>query len=196
MSRGLTNTMKRSLLNRAFVVAISTAGSHPALSHAACDYSWNWVAQACQRVANVASNGSWDGFVTGYGWHIDGYTNYSQLNAYSWGGGVGKHLTDANGNDDLLFAMVFSDSHKSPEPIGGFARQWFTRPVLGGWSLGGGYLAGVTAREDIAHYAPVPVVLPVVSVRYRVVSLMGTVIPRIPGINKGDVAFFFGRVEF
>jgi hypothetical protein len=43
---------------------------------------------------------------------------------------------------------------------------------------------------------PVPVVLPVVSVRYRVVSLMGTVIPRIPGINKGDVAFFFGRVEF
>jgi hypothetical protein len=31
---------------------------------------------------------------------------------------------------------------------------------------------------------------------YRVVSLMGTLIPRIPGINKGDVAFFFGRVEF
>jgi hypothetical protein len=26
--------------------------------------------------------------------------------------------------------------------------------------------------------------------------LMGTLIPRIPGINKGDVAFFFGRVEF
>jgi hypothetical protein len=33
-------------------------------------------------------------------------------------------------------------------------------------------------------------------VRYRKASVMGTIIPRIPGLNDGDVAFFWGRYEF
>jgi palmitoyl transferase len=188
--------MRTGLGKIAFVVAVAGTGVMPDSSQASCDYSWQWLASACQRVSNVASEGRWDAIVSGYGWHIDGYPDHAELNAYSWGGGAGKHLSDAGGNEDILFAMAFSDSHKNVEPIGGFVRQWFTRPVLGGLSVGGGYLAGITAREDIAHYVPVPIALPVASVRYRQVSIMGTLLPRVPGINKGDVAFFWGRVEF
>lgn len=170
----------------------------PLVARAACGYSTAWISAACQRMARVAGQGTWDLYLTGYGWHIDGYSEEkkSTLNADSYGGGAGKHFTDQDGNEDILFAFVFLDSHKNPEPIGGWARQWYTRPVLGGLSVGGGYFAGFTARNDIAHYLPLPLALPVASVRYRQASLMGTVIPRIPGLNKGDVAFFWGRYEF
>ena len=96
----------------------------------------------------------------------------------------------------MPFAFAFLDSHKNVQPIAGYARQWYTTPVLGGLSLGGGYFAGFTARSDIAHYLPLPIALPIGSVRYRRVSAMATFIPRVPGINKGDVAFFWGRYEF
>ncbi|CCD35859.1 Lipid A acylation protein PagP,palmitoyltransferase [Candidatus Paraburkholderia kirkii UZHbot1] len=125
----------------------------------------------------VANDGTWDLYLTGYGWHIDGYDDSSNLNANSWGDGAGKHWTDANGNQDILFAFAFLDSHKNIQPIGG-------------------YFAGFTARSDVAHYLPVPLALPIGSVRYQRASVMATFIPRIPGINKGDVAFFWGRYEF
>jgi len=163
---------------------------------AQCDYKHDWLSSACERVMRVAHDGTWDLYVTGYGWHIDGYTNRSELNPWSWGGGAGKHWVDANGNEDLLFAMAFSDSHHNVEPIVGYARQWYTNPVLGGLQVGGGFFAGFTARSDVAHYLPLPLAFPVASMRYRRTSFLGTFIPRIPGLNDGDVAFFFGRYEF
>jgi len=51
-------------------------------------------------------------------------------------------------------------------------------------------------HQDIAHYVPVPLLLPMASVRYRKASIMATLLPRLPGINVGDVAFFWGRYEF
>lgn len=161
-----------------------------------CDYKWNWVSSACQRVTRVAKDGTWDLYLTGYGWHIDGYDESGNINPNSWGGGAGKHWTDANGNQDILFGLVFLDSHEHIQPIVGYARQWYTKPVLGGLSLGGGYFLGITARSDIAHYLPVPLALPIGSVRYQRASIMATWIPRIPSISKGDVAFFWGRYEF
>lgn len=163
---------------------------------AQCDYKHEWLSSACERVMRVAHDGTWDLYVTGYGWHIDGYNNRSELNPWSWGGGAGKHWIDANGNEDLLFAIAFSDSHHNFEPIVGYARQWYTDRALGGLQLGGGFFAGFTARSDVAHYLPLPLAFPVASIRYRRTSIMGTFIPRIPGLNDGDVAFFFGRYEF
>jgi len=171
----------------------------PLQAHAACDFSSTWLQGVCGRVTRVWDDGTWDLYLTGYGWHINGYTQEElhALNEKSWGGGAGKHYTDENGNDDILFAMVFLDSHDSPEPIGGWARQWYTPPVLGGLSLGGGYFAGVTMRADIAHYVPIPLVLPVASLRYRRASVMGTLIPPLPGgANKGAVGFFWARYQF
>ncbi|WP_321791942.1 antimicrobial peptide resistance and lipid A acylation PagP [Caballeronia sp. J97] len=187
--------MKKTLV-KAVTVSMLCA---PLAAHAddkECDYKRDWMSAACARVMRVAHEGTWDLYLTGYGWHIDGYDDTSHLNSNSWGGGAGKHWTDANGNQDILFAFAFLDSHKHIQPIGGYARQWYTTPVLGGLSVGGGYFAGFTARSDIAHYLPVPVALPIGSVRYQRASVMATFIPRIPGINKGDVAFFWGRYEF
>lgn len=183
----------------AIALALSVGVVFPRDAHAGCDYSSAWLQGACGRVARVWNDGTWDAYVTGYGWHIDGFTAEERhaINAKSWGGGFGKHYTDANGNEDVLFFLVFLNSHDSPEPILGWARQWFTKPVLGGLSLGGGYFAGISARNDVAHYVPFPLVLPVVSLRYRKASLMGTFIPRLPGgANPGDLGFFWARYEF
>lgn len=170
----------------------------PNAAAAECGEGQAWYAAGCRRVVRAATDGSWDLYLTGYGWHIDGYSDSHRaaLNARSWGGGAGKHWTDANGNEDIVFAFVFLDSHDHLEPIGGYARQWYTTPVLGGLSLGGGYFVGATARDDVAHYVPLPIALPVASLRYRKLSAMGTFIPRLGGLNKGDVAFFWARYEF
>lgn len=181
-------------------LALGTAAVPPARADgaAACPPGDGYLGDGCRRVARVATAGSWDLYLTGYAWHIDGYSDEQRhaLNAKSWGGGAGKHWTDERGNEDILFAFVFLDSHVRPEPIGGYARQWFTPPVLGGLSVGGGFFAGFTARKDVMSYLPVPLALPVASVRYRRASVMGAFIPHIPGANKGDVAFFWVRYEF
>jgi palmitoyl transferase len=170
----------------------------PSAAAAQCGDSDGLYATHCRRATRVVQQGSWDLYLTGYGWHIDGYTSSyrTSLNARSWGGGAGKHWTDAGGAEDIVFAFVFLDSHDRLEPIGGYARQWYTRPVLGSLSLGGGYFIGVTARDDVLHYAPLPLALPIASIRYRKLSAMGTLIPRLGGLNKGDVAFFWMRYEF
>jgi hypothetical protein len=190
--------MKKTLVKAVTLSMLCVPSCVPFAAHAddkQCDYQHEWMSSACERVMRVAHDGTWDLYLTGYGWHIDGYDD-EKLNANSWGGGAGKHWTDANGNQDILFAFAFLDSHKNIQPIGGYARQWFTKPVLGGLSLGGGYFAGFTARSDIAHYLPLPLALPIGSLRYQRASIMATFIPRIPGINKGDVAFFWTRYEF
>ena len=68
--------------------------------------------------------------------------------------------------------------------------------MLGGLQAGGGFFVGFTARSDIAHYLPLPLALPIGSIRYRSTSVMATIIPHIPGLNDGNVAFFWGRYEF
>jgi hypothetical protein len=187
--------MNRALV-RTIVVSLMATSCAVRAADGACDYKHDWLSAACERVMRVAHDGTWDLYVTGYGWHIDGFTDRSELNPWSYGGGAGKHWTDANGNEDILFAFAFSDSHHNVEPIGGYAKQWYTKPVLGGLQAGGGYFVGITARSDVAHYVPLPLALPVASVRYGKASLMGTIIPRIPGLNDGDVAFFWGRYAF
>lgn len=189
-------TMKTKLLKAVMVSMLCAPLAARADDSKECDFKRDWMSSACQRVMRVVHDGTWDLYVTGYGWHIDGFNDRSELNPWSYGGGAGKHWIDANGNEDILFAFAFSDSHHNFEPIGGYARQWYTKPVLGGLQAGGGFFVGVTARSDIGHYVPLPLALPIGSVRYRRASVMATIIPHIPGLNDGDVAFFWGRYEF
>ncbi|SDV51190.1 antimicrobial peptide resistance and lipid A acylation PagP [Chitinasiproducens palmae] len=183
--------MNKKTASLALAVSLSTSSCG---AFAGC--GGGWFDQTCQRISDVAHNGAWDLYVTGYGWHIDGYGDRRHsLNANSYGFGVGKHLTGANGHQDMLFAFAFLDSHKNVQPIAGYARQWFTRPV-GDFSVGGGYFIGVTARQDILHYVPIPIGLPIGSLRYKRVSLMATFIPHLGSLNEGNLAFFWGRYEF
>lgn len=163
-----------------------------------CDIHTSWVRSFCERAARVSDQGTWDVYVLGYGYHFD-RTKSEQvdpMNSRSYGAGFGKHWTDASGNEDLLFAFAFLDSHDHVEPVAGYARQWYTRPVLGGLSLGAGFAAGFTARDDVLHYVPVPIVAPVASLRYRRASIMATVIPRFGGIASASVVLTWARYEF
>lgn len=163
-----------------------------------CDVDTSWVRSLCERAARTADQGTWDLYVFGYGFHFD-RTKSEQvdpLNARSYGFGMGKHWAESSRSEDLLFAFAFLDSHDHIEPVVGYAHQWFTPPVLGGLQLGAGIAAGVTARNDILHYIPVPIAAPVVSLRYRRASIMATVIPRFGNIASASVVLTWLRVEF
>lgn len=112
-----------------------------------------------------------------------------QFNERPWGLGAGRYRYDADGDWHAVYAMAFLDSHKDVEPFVGYAFQKVWRP-LDGWRLGAGFTAGVTARSDYS-YAPLPAVLPLVSVEYRRLALQATYIPG--GHNNGNVLFAWLR---
>ena len=117
------------------IFAVANAGA------ADCSGMGEWLNAACARIDRVARDGRPDVYVSGYSWHDPG--TYSEekrksLNDHAWGLGVGRHLADADGNEDLVVGMVFSDSHYKPELMAGFAHLWFS-PVMGKFALGAGY---------------------------------------------------------
>ncbi len=152
-----------------------------------------------EHVTKPYTQGSWDIYLLGYGWHSPaGYSEErrQELNTWSYGAGAGKRWSDANGNEDLLYAFAFLDSHKKVEPIAGYARQWFTAPIGGVLSLGAGFTLAITAREDILHYFPLPIALPIISAKIKNASLMATVVPRIGSINRGTTVLAWARYSF
>lgn len=160
-------------------------------------HSQSWIKRVSDNMTNILQNGNWDIYITGYGWHGRGYSTQRrhELNQFSYGGGFGKSLVDENGNQNLLYGFVFSDSHHKPQPIIGYGKQWFKK-ISCLLSLGAGYTAAITSRTDILSGIPVPVVLPVFSIKVSKVSLMGTFLPKLSSVNKGDVLFVWGRIEF
>lgn len=160
----------------------------------------SWAHSASQNLLNIYNNGSPDLYVTGYTWHDPStYTEAkrSVLNARAWGLGWGKHLVDANGNDELVYALIFSDSHWNAEPVVGYAKQWLWRPFDGRFKLGAGYTAGITSRADIAKNFPIPIVLPMASVGYGDLTIYGAFLPRFNGSpNNGNVGFLFFRYAY
>ena len=162
--------------------------------------SESWLAGVGHHLQTIYDQGQPDIFLTGYTWH-DPHTysaaKLATLNSHAWGFGYVKHLVDADGNDEMIYAMMFSDSHRNAEPVVGYAKQWDWHPDHGPLVLGAGYTAGVTSRADIFNNIPFPLVLPLVSVGIGRVRLYGTFIPRVTSkLNNGNVAFFFARIAF
>lgn len=160
----------------------------------------DWVAGIGQHLETIYQQGQPDLFLTGYTWH-DPHTytaaKLATLNSHAWGFGGGTHLVDSNGNDEMVYAMVFSDSHRNAQPVVGYAKQWDWRPEGGALTLGAGYTAGLTSRADIFHNIPFPIVLPLVSIGIGRVRFYGTFLPRVSSnLNNGNVAFFFARIAF
>lgn len=151
---------------------------------------------SCAAIKQVAQTEGVDLYFTGYAWHIDGYDGRrNQKNDYSWGGGTGKHWIDASGNEDAVWSFIFMDSHHDPEPAIGYSHQWLTHSTFG-LSVGAGYYVGISARNDVLHYIPFPIALPIASIRFRDVSLIGSYLPRLGTLNNGNLAFFFSRISF
>ncbi|GAA5784250.1 lipid A palmitoyltransferase PagP [Chitiniphilus shinanonensis] len=167
-----------------------------------CDSMSNvgdWATSVCTHFGRIADEGSWDLYVTGYTWH-DPHTwtdeKRAELNANAWGGGIGKHLTDEHGNDEMLYGLAFADSHNHPELMVGYGKLWLW-PSASELSVGAGYTVGLTTRNDILGGVPFPFILPLVALRYRRASVMGTFIPSLnSSLNSGNVGFLFGRYEF
>lgn len=103
------------------------------------------------------------------------YDNRTEENAYPFGGGICRSVIDEDGNERLLFAVAFSDSHYKPEPIIGYS--WIARHnVSENFHLGAGYVLGVTFRADY-QWLPIPTPLPVINAGVSGADLYMTFIP-------------------
>ncbi len=147
-------------------------------------------------LSTIWNEGKQELYVPGYTWHNpstytqqqrDGYTTYAA------GIGYGRTWTSDSNNDHGLYAMGFQDSHNDFQPVVGYYYQWmWGKP--GGLRAGVGVTAFITARYDTegCQYCPFPAALPIASVSFWRVSLMGTYVPKFG--DRGDVAFFWAKV--
>lgn len=152
------------------------------------------IVNANKKMSDIEKNGSLDLYITGRTWHFHGFSkeSLSRFNDHAYGVGFGKRLIDKNGHEDMLYGMLFLESHYEPQFMGGYARQWYykiSKPV----SIGIGYSAGVTMRRDIFNGLPFPVILPVGSIKVGRYSIMASVLPLLP---KRGIAFIWGRISF
>jgi palmitoyl transferase len=138
-------------------------------------------------------DGRWDAYATGYAWHAPwayDKDKRDQLNSAALGGGLGRSVVDANGDTHSLYAMAFRDSHYKPQYTAGYA---WTTYWPGKWvDIGLGYTVFLFSRSDIAHYTPLPLAGPLVSLRHGEVELMATAVPGIAH-DSGNIAFVFVR---
>jgi len=148
-------------------------------------------------LSTIWKEGRQELYVPGYNWHNpatyskqqrDGYTTYAA------GIGYGRTWTSDSNNDHSLLAMTFQDSHNDIQPVVAYAYQWmWGKP--GDLRAGVGLSAGISARYDgYCQYCPFPYVLPIASLSYWRISLMGTYVPKVG--SNGDVAFFWAKIAF
>ncbi len=164
---------------------------------AECADLWDWLDKACRTLVDTYKNGGNELLVSGYAWHTP-WTwtaeKRAEENSNAWGGGWARTVEAQNGNTDTVFALVFSDSHSKPEYNLGYAWSTYWGP-RSGIQPGLGYTAMLVARSDIANGWPVPVVLPLISLRYARVTAMSAYVPNFGGgINHGSVFYVFGRI--
>ncbi|HEX9301869.1 MAG TPA: hypothetical protein VF959_05915 [Casimicrobiaceae bacterium] len=170
----------------------------PASARAAeCADLWDWVNTACRRLVDTYTQGSNELIVSGYAWHLP-WTwtaeRRAQENEYAWGGGWARTTERDNGDTDTVFFLVFSDSHRQPEfNLGyGWSTYWRARDSV---QPGLGYTAMIIQRPDIASGIPVPVILPIFSLRYEKFTLLSTYIPTLNGgVNHGSILYVFGKI--
>lgn len=149
-----------------------------------------WLSQQVDGFKNVLSDGRTGLILPLYTNHPTwDYDNRHEENGAPFGGGLVRSVLDERGNERMVYAIAFSDSHYSVEPFLGYA--W-----LGRWNLdanadlhvGAGYLLGLTFREDY-HWYPIPAPLPLINAGYKNLDFYMTYIP------VSNVFFFFSRVQ-
>lgn len=155
--------------------------------------------QTQQRFGAIVDDGADALYLSGYAHH--GRNTYSreklnELNEKNWGGGYGKTLRNAAGNDESLYFMAISDSHKQAQVMAGYAYEWIWPLANTGLEAGLGYTAMLVSREDYFGRVPFPIALPLMSIGVPKVKLMASYVPRLSA-NKGngDVLFMFMRIE-
>jgi palmitoyl transferase len=170
----------------------------PAVHAAECADLWDWINKGCRRIVDTYDNGKNELLVSGYAWHLP-WTWTSdrrrEENENAWGGGWARTAERSNGDDDSVFFLVFKDSHGQAQYNLGYAwtTYWGEREKV---QAGLGYTAMIIQRPDIAGGWPVPVLLPLFTLRSQKVEVLSTFIPTLNGgVNHGSVLYLFGKIS-
>jgi lipid IVA palmitoyltransferase len=173
--------------------------ARPASVHAAgCANFASWIEQGCRHIADTFVQGDNSLLVSGYEWHLpSSWTPEARAreNEKGWGAGLARTREHANGDTENVFFLVFKDSHRQPQYNLGYSwtTYWLDRS---GVQPGLGFTAMIIRRPDITGGYPVPVALPLFTLRYQKAELLTTYVPKIGGgVNHGAVLYIFGKID-
>ena len=196
MIRKLTRAFSSSAAAVMAMTLLMCATSAHALE---CADLWSFVGRMCTKSAAAWDHGQSELIVSGYAYHLRStYTEEKlrELNEKAWGGGYARTVTDPDGDTHTIFLYGFHESHGKVQWNLGYSYTTWWGPQ-DGLRAGIGISTFIVQRPDIASGVPIPAVLPMVSVAYKRLTLMGTFIPTINGgINNGSVAYLLGRIAF
>lgn len=153
-----------------------------------------WWHDAGDRLQTIAHQGAPDLYLSGYAHH--GRSTYTperlaELNERAWGVGFGTRLRDEHGSDQMVYALGLSDSHRKPQLMAGYGREWI-QPLGAGLEVGGGLTAMLMSRADYFHGLPFPMLLPIASLGSSDIKLRASYVPRLSGHKgNGDVLLVF-----
>jgi palmitoyl transferase len=163
-------------------------------AHAAPD----WRYRAGDRLEAIADQGATDLYLSGHARH--GRSTYTrerlaELNERAWGMGIGRRLRNDSGNDEMVYALGLSDSHRKPQLMAGYGHEWI-RQLGAGLEAGGGFTAMLMSRADYFHGIPFPMVLPIASFGSRDIRLRASYVPRLSRHKgNGDVLLLFFSIS-
>lgn len=176
-------------------VVLSLSGTAHALE---CSDFWPWVEAGCRHVVDTYEDGDNALLVSGYSWHTPWTWTAERRameNSDAWGGGLARSREMPNGDTENVYFLVFDDSHRQAEYNLGYSwsTYWLDRD---GIQPGLGFTAMIIKRPDIANGWPVPIVLPLFSLRYQKVEVLSTYIPKLNGgVNHGSILYVFGKID-
>jgi lipid IVA palmitoyltransferase len=152
-----------------------------------------WFRGTWDGTKRIWREGEWDVYLSGYTWHLPyAYTTEERKeeNAFTYGLGLGKTLTDERDNQRSLYALIIEDSNYKTQFSLGYT--WMARwRTIDDLKLGLGYSVFLFAREDFNNYVPQPGIAPLLSFGTDKVSVWATFVP-----GEASILYFFGRVSF
>jgi len=154
------------------------------------------LAYKLSTIKKAVQAGEWETYITGYAWHLPyGYdaATRARLNSTTWGGGFGRTIRDEDGDRHSVYMMAFADSHWRPQLNVGYAWQRYWNPSRN-FGIGGGYMAFLFSREDVANYLPMPALLPCASINFGGLEILGVFVPHVSRDIKGDVFYIYLRI--
>lgn len=171
--------------------AVNSTTPYPLASKETQDTGW--FSATWDGTKRIWRDGKWDLYISGYTWHLPyAYTTAErhEENAFTYGLGIGKTLTDERDNQRSLYALVIEDSNYETQYTIGYT--WMARWRLVSNIKGGlGYTAFITARDDTNDYLPFPAVAPLASIGTDRATVFATFIP-----GKASILYFFGKISF
>ena len=180
------------------IIAAIVLGLSGSVHAVECADFWTWVEAGCRHVVDTYENGDNALLLSGYAWHLPGtWTSERRAmeNENAWGGGWAHSLEKPNGDTENVFFLVFEDSHRQPQYNLGYSwsTYWLDR---NGIQPGLGFTAMIIRRPDVAGGWPVPVVLPLFSLRHQKLEVITTYIPKLNGgVNHGSILYVFGKID-